>query len=117
MKRFQEPVVQEAGYSRNGGIQGLGWFARTLLWSRDGDAAHEFIEAEQSPSSHSGRASSGDEDSNESGHVSSKGGSVGGARQAADVLASSAEGSGAGSAGVRVVGVAEGRILVDGRPR
>lgn len=44
-----QPVLQEAGYSGSGGIQGLSWYAKTLQVDEQGDFAHGFY-GEAAPS-------------------------------------------------------------------
>lgn len=48
-----EPVLQDAGYSAPGGIQGLSWYASNLKHDKEGDIADEFFEETVD---HSGKA-------------------------------------------------------------
>lgn len=39
----RQPVLQSAGYSGSGGVQGLDWYKARLKTDRDGDLADEFL--------------------------------------------------------------------------
>ncbi|KAF6259834.1 hypothetical protein COO60DRAFT_1625918 [Scenedesmus sp. NREL 46B-D3] len=42
-----QPVLQDAGYSASGGVQGLNWYTAALQLDADGDAAHAFYQEQQ----------------------------------------------------------------------
>ncbi|WIA19454.1 hypothetical protein OEZ85_004068 [Tetradesmus obliquus] len=44
-----QPVLQDAGFSANGGVQGLNWYTAALQLDGDGDAAHAFYQEQQQP--------------------------------------------------------------------
>lgn len=108
VKVYSEPVVQDAGYSRNGGIQSLSWFARTLRWNSEGDVAHEFLTAEDDPSSCCG----GYDDSNS--NAASGIGSLGACTDRLEAP-THRKGGAASALKVKVVGVQEGRIVLKNR--